>query len=270
MSESRQADVKAFADSIDIPVARAPKPREAGLNFVGDWGVGLPYLEGMLEAVGEYLDLVKTAVLSARLSSADFMRRKIALYAAHQVKAFPGGMSLEAALICKKVERFLDEARDLGFSVIEVSESEVRMTPDTSLRLIAMARERGFQVLRELGPHHATEPFSAGHIIKQCREALDAGAWKIVLEGEVIHVMKPWEDRGMAEKIMAIVDAIGVENMVFEMGGDLRVARWFLLNFGPECSFGNIGQNLDHLMRLEHVRRGLNYPETWFGKFVSL
>ena len=264
------SEQKAFEDSIDLPVARQAKPRESGLNFVGDWGVGMPYLEGMLASVGEYVDLVKTAVLSARLTSRDFVRSKIGLYAKHGVKVFPGGMSLEAAVICRKSEAFLDESKELGFSVIEVSESEVRMTPETSLALIRMAADRGFQVLRELGPHHATEPFSPRRIIHDCREALDAGAWKIVLEGAVLNVMKPWEDPGMAEKVMAIVQEVGVKDLIFEMGGDLKMARWFLLNFGPECSFGNIGRNLDNIMPLEHLRRGVNYPETWFGKFVSL
>ena len=258
----------AFENCIDIPVDRSTKPREIGLNFAGDWGWEMGYVEGMLEAVGEYLDLVKLAVLTGRLMDRDFVKRKVALYNEHQVKVFPGGMTLEAALVCKKVEPFFDEAKDLGCSVIEVSESEVTMTPDTKLKLVEMAKERGFQVLVELGPHHPEEPFAVGHIIKQCKEALGAGAWKIVLEGEVIVMMKPWENQAGAEKIMHIVDSVGCDNLVFEISSNLKLAQWFVLKYGPDVSFGNV--RADRLMPLEHVRRGLNYPETWFGKFASL
>ena len=115
MANKAQAtsDHKAFDQAIDLPVARQPKPRETGLNFSGDWGIGLEYQQDLLEAMGEYVDLVKTAVLSARLSSREFIQRKIELYNRYQVKVFPGGMTLEAALVCKKVPAFFDEAREL-------------------------------------------------------------------------------------------------------------------------------------------------------------
>ncbi len=259
---------KAFENCIDVPVNRSEKPREAGLNFSGDWGRPLNEVEGLLEAVGEYLDLVKLAVLTGRLMDRDFIKRKVALYNEHQVKVFPGGMTLEAALVCKKVEAFFDEARDLGCSVVEVSESEVHMTPDTKLKLTEMGVERGFQVLVELGPHHPDEPFAPGHIIKRSKEFLDAGAWKIVLEGEVILLMKPWENQAGAEKILHIVDSVGCDNLVFEIAGNLKLAQWFILKYGPDVSFGNVP--FDRIMPVEHIRRGLNYPDTWFGKFASL
>ena len=259
---------KGFENCIDLPVNRSAKPREIGLNFAGDWGWEMGYVQGMLEAVGEYLDLVKLAVLTGRLMDRDFVKRKVALYNANQVKVFPGGMTLEAALVCRKVDEFFDEARDLGCSVVEVSESEVHVTPDTKLKLTEMAKAQGFQVLVELGPHHPQEPFAAGHIIKQCKEFMAAGAWKIVLEGEVIMLMKPWQDQAGAEKILRIVDEVGHDNMVFEIGGNLKLAQWFILNYGPDVSFGNVGR--DRVMQIEHIRRGVNYPDTWFGKFASL
>ena len=258
----------AFENCIDLPVRRSSKPREIGLNFLGDWGWSMQYVEGMLEAVGEYVDLVKLAVLSGRLSDRSFVKRKIAIYNDHGVKVFPGGMTLEAALVCRKVEEFFDEAQDLGCSVVEVSESEVRMVPETKLRLTEMAGQRGFQVLVELGPHHAKDPFASAHIIRQSREFLDAGAWKIVLEGEVLLVMKPWDNQAAAEKVFSIVDAVGRDSLVFEIGGNLKLAQWFVLNYGPDVSFGNVGK--DRVMQVEHIRRGVNYPETWFGKFASL
>lgn len=257
----------AFDNCVDIPVDRSKKPREVGLNFTGDWGRDLVYVESMLKDVGEYLDMIKTAVLTARLCPYDYIKRKVALYHKYDVKVFPGGMTLEGALICKKVDKFFEEAKELGFDVVEVSESMVRMTPATRLRLIEMGVERGFQVVCELGPHHATEPFSPGHIIGQCKDALSAGAWKIVLEGAVLDVMKPYEDVAMAEKVMRIADEVGVDKLIFE-GGDLRMIQWLVLNYGPDINLGNLGR--DRLLHVEHVRRGLNHPGTWFGQWASL
>ena len=121
------------------------------------------------------------------------------------------------------------------------------------------------QVLKvqvELGPHHADEPFPVAHTIKLCKEFLSAGAFKICLEGEVIHVMKPWENPDSAEKLMAIIDAVGMDNLVFETGmRPPQAVQWFA---------DRINHTSHELIQIEHIRRGMNYSDTWFGKFVSL
>ena len=178
-------------------------------------------------------------------------------------------MTLEAAAINRKVDAFFDECKALGFTIVEVSESEVHMTPQTKLKLTEMGVKHGLKVQVELGPHHADEPFPVAHTIKLCKEFLSAGAFKICLEGEVIHVMKPWENPDSAEKLMAIIDAVGVDNLVFETGmRPPQAVQWFVLNYGPDVSFGNV--LFDEIIQIEHIRRGMNYSDTWFGKFVSL
>lgn len=260
----------AFSTCIDIPVARSSKPRTIGLNFSGDWGLSLGQVEDILESRGEYLDHVKLAVLSGRLYTRDYIKKKVALYNRHQVEVFPGGMTLEAAVVNRKVEEFFDETQALGCTVIEVSESEVHMTPATKLKLVEMGVARGLKVQVELGPHHADKPFAVNHTIKECKDYLSAGAFKICLEGAVTGgVMKPWENQQSADKLHTIIDSVGVDNLIFEVWGPFpHCIQWFVLNYGPDVSFGNV--QFDRIIQIEHIRRGLNYPETWFGKFAAL
>ena len=253
---------------IEMPIrTRAEKPREVGLNFHGDWGKSLREVEDLCEALGEYLDIVKLAVLTGRLMDRDLTKRKIEVYTEHQIRVFPGGMTLEAALVCNKVAEFFDEADDLGCTVVEVSESEVKMTPATKLKLVEMGVQRGFTVVAEMGPHHPDEPFSVADTVKRAREFLEAGAWKIVLEGEVNAMMKPWADSAGADKMLPLINGIGPEQVITEVGGGWPFIEWMLLNFGADVSFGNVAANM--IMPIEHVRRGLNRG-TWFGKFHSL
>ena len=258
----------AFEDSIDIPVNRSRKPREVGLTFCWDCGEAAAWVDSKLEAVGEYLDLVKWYILTARLTPRERVIEKAEIYAKHDVKVFPGGMSLEAALICRKVDQFFEEAKALGCSLIEVSESELHMVPETKLKLVEMGAERGFQVLAELGPHRADEPFAAGHIIREARRFLDAGAWKIVLEGDVLNLMKPWESQTAAEDLFRVVDEIGKHRIIFETYDSVDLMQWLILEFGPDVSLGNVPW--DFIIPLEHIRRGLNLSDTWYGKFASL
>jgi phosphosulfolactate synthase len=258
----------AFSSCIDIPVNRSSKPRTIGLNFSGDWGRSIPEIVSILESRGEYIDTVKLAVLSSRLYTKEYVRKKLELYRKHNVDIFPGGMTLEAALINKKINNFFKESKDLGFTQIEVSESEVTITPKTRLRLIEMGVKEGFKVQVEYGPHFAKNALPVRHTINLAKEALNAGAFKICLEACVIKKMDPWEDSASADKVHTIIDSIGIDNLVFEIGSDLKLAQWFILNYGPDVSFGNVP--FEMIIKLEHVRRGMNIAPTWFGKFASL
>lgn len=263
-----------FTGCITFPVTRSEKPRENGLTWFIDWGMSLDYLEGLLESSGAFLDIAKLPGLALRLQPGEYLRKKIAMYRKHDIRVFGGGMMLEAALICRQVERFFDEAKELGVSMVEVSESETRMVPATKLRLIEMARERGFEVTAELGAHYAEQPYNPREVIRQGKEYLAAGAWKIILEADVINFMKPWENADGAERLSTIIDELGWQNIIFELAENIRLAQWFILNYGPEVNLalnqGAVSQIPEGAMKLEHIRRGVLFPETWFGSITSL
>jgi len=263
-----------FTDCITFPVTRSEKPRENGLTWFIDWGMSLDYLEGMLESSGAFLDIAKLPGLALRLQPRDYLEKKIAMYRKHGIRVFGGGMMLEAALVCRKAEQFLDEAKKLGIAMVEVSESESRMVPATKLRLIEMARKRGFEVTAELGGHYAEQPYNPREVIRSGKEYLAAGAWKIILEADVISFMKPWENADSADRLSAIVDELGWRNIIFELAENVRMAQWFIVNYGPEVNLalnqGAVSQIPEGAMKLEHIRRGVLFPGTWFGSIASL
>jgi phosphosulfolactate synthase len=254
-----------FIETLYMP--REKKPREKGLIFSGDWGLSKRQAEDLMEAVGEYVDLIKFAVLTARLQDRELVREKINIYKKSGVRVFPGGMTLEAAVVNKKVDEFFAEAKELGFEVIEISESEVALSPTTKFKLLETSLKKGFQTVIELGPHHANNPFYVNHIVKQANDYLKAGAWKIVLEGEVVRLMKPHEDSQAADKILTITDKIGRDNLIFETGFNPHLLVWLITNLGPEVSLGNIPAT--SIMATEHVRQGLNY-DTCFGRMATI
>lgn len=258
----------AFASCIDIPVKRSSKPRINGLNFSGDWGCSISELEGIMETRGEYIDAVKLAVLSGRLYTKDYIKKKIEFYKNNAVDVFPGGMTMEAALLCKKIDNFFDECKELGFTEVEVSESEITITPETRLKLIERGIKDGFKVQVEFGAHFAKDAFPVNHTIKLAKDVLQAGAFKVCIEADVIKQMSPWENSTNADKIHMLIDSIGVDNLVFELGYNLKLAQWLVLNYGPDVSFGNVP--FDGVIQIEHVRRGMNITPTWFGKFASI
>lgn len=255
----------AFA-CIALPLERVEKPRERGLNWFIDWGWDLARTQGVLESVGRHIDLVKMPALSLRLLEREFLKEKMAIYARHGISVFPGGMLTEAAHLLGKVDAFLDEAGDLGVTVIEVSESEEKLECEVKMGLIRKAAAKGFPVLAEHGPHHAEKPFEVGETIDMCRAYLDAGAWKIILEGEVLALMRPWEGGAGEAEVRSIVDAIGVDQVFFELMGELDLVTWAIRTYGPNINIGNCGHDQAGIMRVEHMRRGIRGGPLWYGR----
>jgi phosphosulfolactate synthase (CoM biosynthesis protein A) len=256
----------AFENCISLPLARVEKPREVGLNWLIDWAWDIPRVEAILESCGQHIDLVKMPALGVRLQNRDYLKRKLALYARHDIKVFPGGMLTEAAHVLGTVDAFLDEAKDVGISVIEVSESEETLERDVKLGLIEKAAARGFLVLAEHGPHHAEEPFAVDETVEMCSAYMNAGAWKIILEGEVLNLMMPWEGGSGEADVCAIVDAAGVDTIFFEMMGKLDLLTWAILKYGPNINIGNCGHDQAGIMRVEHLRRGIRGGPLWYGR----
>ena len=263
-----------FDKTVHFPVQRREKPRDAGLTWFLDWGTGLTFLDEMLSAVGAHLDLAKLPALSVGLQPRSYIEKKLEIYRRHKVRPFMGGMYLEAALICRNVEDFLKSASETGFEVMEVSESESRMVPSTKLTLIEKAAKLGFAVMAELGPHYAESPYDAYEVVKSAREYLDAGAWKIILESDVIEFMAPWNDAQQATTLRRIIDELGHENIIFEISDNVRTCQWFIMNYGPDVNLalnkGPVAQISEGVMTIEHIRRGLLMPDTWYGRIASL
>ncbi|TVQ37777.1 MAG: hypothetical protein EA384_11150 [Spirochaetaceae bacterium] len=268
------SDRKLFQDCISFPVRRMEKPRDTGLTWFLDWGAGLTFLDEMLDAVGDHLDLAKLPALSAGLQPQAYLQSKLAVYKKHRVKPFMGGMYLEAALISRKTEEFMKDALDFGFEVIEISESESRMVPSTKLTLIEKAASMGFSVMAELGPHYAESPYDQREVIRSARQYLNAGAWKVILESDVISFMAPWNEPGNAATLKCIIDELQYENLIFEVSDDVRTCQWFILNYGPDVNLalnkGPVAQLAEGVMTIEHIRRGLLMPDTWYGRIASL
>ena len=104
------------------------KLRHRELTMIVDFGIPLPLQRGMLEMAGDYIDLGKVAVGSARLYEESYLWEKLDLYKSHQVRPFVGGQFLEFVVGAKGVaaaEQFYQEAVRVGFEVMEGSGNTV-------------------------------------------------------------------------------------------------------------------------------------------------
>ncbi|HVG68696.1 MAG TPA: phosphosulfolactate synthase, partial [Gaiellales bacterium] len=127
---------------------RPSKPRERGLTHVIDKGLTLAEVDGMFEAAGDYVDIVKLGWGTSYVTRN--LREKVQRYHDHGTPVMCGGTLLEAAVARGRVEEFRRWNQDVGFTHVEVSDGTLRMERESKQELIrSLARD--FVVLSEVG-----------------------------------------------------------------------------------------------------------------------
>ena len=237
------------------------KPRGAGLTMVSDYQLGLRALEELLELAGDYMDIFTVATGTARLFDRSHLIAKLALLERHGVRSLLGGQFQEYVLHSMGIDAFprhLEEARAVGFDLVEISDNVVDLGPGTRERLFEMVRAAGSKPVGEIGDkraHSATEA-----IVAEVQEVLDLGAELALIEGaELMLDGKPNE-----ELILALKREVKIERCMFELAtprvGSTTVQiyagkKFLIKTFGPDVNLGNVTP--DVVIETETTRLGL-------------
>jgi phosphosulfolactate synthase len=239
-------------DFLDLP-ARPPKPRARGITHVIDPGLSARDAEGMMDSVGDYVDLVRFGWGTAYITRE--LRRKLDIYRANGLPTMLGGTLTEIAWLQGKVDglrRWLDE---LGIEHVEVSSGVVKMPRDEKLALIqSLARDRTvYAEVGEKDPHALMAPYRWVELI---REALEAGATQVVCEGRAdgsAGVYRPDGEvrTGLVDEVAHEID---INRLIFE-APQRQQQIWFIERFGTDVNIGNVHPR--DVISLETLRLGL-------------
>ncbi|MBI2985693.1 MAG: phosphosulfolactate synthase [Deltaproteobacteria bacterium] len=262
---------------------RSRKPRSRGLTMVIDSGESWQFEEGILDAWGAYIDVVKLTIRHL-LQPVDVLRKKIDTLKKYEIEVQPGGIIVEVARFQHQGEDFLRKLRDLGFTQIEISASTTeRRAMEEEEAFTRLAKKLGFKVFGEIGKKmfegDATrvdaETLNVKENINQIRRLLDAGADRVYVEGHVLRRVMGDSASDILKKqstgtkqMLEIVNAVGLDKLVFECSGMVpRKTRramhfWYIYLFGPDVNIGNA--RIEEISTIESVRRGI-YPVFGFG-----
>jgi phosphosulfolactate synthase len=241
------------ADFLALPL-RSAKPRSLGITHVIDRGLSIAQVDGLMETVGEYVDIVKlgwgTALVTANLQP------KLARYAAHGIPVVLGGTLTEIAIKQGRVEGLVAWLRELGLRHVEISDGTIEIDPEVKTHLIRTLAAAGFTVLSEVGSKD-TDFIMAPYVwVEQIERDLQAGAWKVIAEARESGTAGIYRADGEVRTglIDEIVHAVAPERLIFE-APQREQQVWLLKRFGSECNLGNIAP--DDVLSLETLRLGL-------------
>lgn len=262
-----------------VPVnARPAKPRARGVTEIrGPYysAMGPRYLADVLETVGEWVDGVKFAGGSFALMPRDTVREMIDLAHAHDAYVSTGGW-IERVLCYgpKMAARYIEECKDIGFDVVELSMGFITMPTEDFLRLVEKVAQAGLKPKAELGIQFGAGGATAaaelaaegtrdvGWMLGQARRCLDAGAYMIMVESEgITENVASWR----SDVIAQIADTLGLERVMFE-AADPAVFEWYVKTYGIDV---NLFVDHSQIVQLECLRSGLWGTKGTWGRILA-
>ncbi len=174
---------EAWGDAIaSLLEPRTEKPRTTGITAVIDKGLGLRATDDLIEMCGHLIDHVKLGFGTTAALDADLVRRKVARLVEAGIVVYPGGTLLEAAWAVGRMAAFIERARELGFTGIEVSDGTVEL-PDAARRdAIHRAQEAGLEVITEVGRKDPSRQLSAAEVVDRVHADLDLDVSLVTIE----------------------------------------------------------------------------------------
>lgn len=238
---------------------REEKPRQKGITMVLDKGLGLETAESLMNISGDYVDYLKFGWGTSIVHEQDIIKDKVAMYKSHNITPYTGGTLFELAYMNDKLEEFFQEAHDLGFEAIEVSDGSTTISHDKKLECIESAKKDGFEVLSEVGKKDPglDKELSLDERIEYMQNELEAGSSLIIVEaregGKNIGI---YDKAGNAkeDEIDYILDNFDGNKILWEAPNKEQQV-FFILKLGNDVNLGNV--STDDITSLETLRRGL-------------
>lgn len=254
---------------------RGTKPREIGITEIrGPYYsvMGTNYLKDVLHTMGDYVDSLKFAGGSFTLMPPDTIKAITDLCHEYNTLVSTGGF-IEYVLTQGRdaVAKYINECKELGFDIIEVSTGFITIPTDDWVRLVEEVQKAGLKAKPEVGiqfgaggdtPTEGLEKEGQqdpSWAIKQAKRFVEAGAYMIMMESEGITENVP---RMRTEIPAQFIDELGLQKMMFE-AADPQVFEWYLKNYGPEV---NLFVDHSQLVQLECLRSGIWGTKDLFGR----
>lgn len=274
MTTTRSERAFAFLPMNDRP----RKPRSRGVTEIrGPYytPVGRHYLEDLLEMMGAYVDTLKYAGGSFSLMPRDAVSALNELCHEHAVEVSTGGF-FEYVLAQRgdAVSRYLEECRELGFDIVEISSGFITLPAGDLVALTKAVHAAGLKAKPEVGIQ-----FGAGgastiealeaegmrdvrQAIELAKRHLDAGAHLIMIESEgITEQVREWR----TDVVARIASELGLDNVMFE-AADPAVFTWYIRNYGIDV---NLFVDHSQIVQLECLRAGIWGTDDTWGRILS-
>ncbi len=250
---------KAWEDIIRMPVeGRTSKPRKTGITMVIDKGMGLNRLEDLIQVGSDYIDIIKLTFGTSAFYDKGFLSKKNEMITSSDIDVMPGGTFLEIAIWQKVFDKYLESARELGFSAIEISDGTIEIDRKTRQDAIKKSLDKGFKVITEVGKKDPKEVLPVSLVHQLIGEDMESGAFKVIIEareaGKAVGIFDK-EGEIKHEEVDNIIAGVEDTTCLMWEAPLKNQQQALILRLGINVNLGNIPP--DEILALEALRQGV-------------
>jgi phosphosulfolactate synthase (CoM biosynthesis protein A) len=248
MTDARE---RAFSDIVPI-VEPKPKPRTVGLTEIRSPAYSRHQLTGIVEGLGDFVDSVKWTCGTQRLLSRDTVKEINAYLHANAIEVSTGGL-IETVLPLGEVavHRYLEQSKELGFDIVELSSALVSISVQDKVNLVKAVNALGMKAKPEITGWSPGDrgKLSAEKMIREAEAMVEAGAWTIMIEedglfssGNSANDERDWN----RDAVWRIASRIP-EHLLYWEASSVTIIRWLLNSFGPDVNIFAGAEDLGYI-----------------------
>ena len=237
---------------------RIQKPRDTGITMVIDKGMGLAETGDLLGICSPYIDFIKFGFGTSALYPPEILEEKVRLIRSSGMDVYPGGTFLEVAILQGKMEQYLNRAKKIGFTAIEVSDGTIRMSEETRRQGISFAAGLDFKILTEVGKKDSSKRLPPGRLVDQIKRDFENGARYVIVEGRDSGINAGFYDREgqfRRDEFEELLFLLGDQKKIIWEAPLKSQQQELIKRFGPNVNLGNIPPQ--EVFSLEALRVGL-------------
>lgn len=231
------------------------RPRPNGITHVLDRLQGLHPDE--LGYLAPYFDVAKLGWGLPLLLAREKVRARVRMYHDVGIDVSTGGTLLEYAVAHDRIPQMMDEARELGFDVIEVSSGIIELSFDQIERLAEQVRRRGLEFFVEVGKKDPQHQLSLKETNAQIAHARTLKPRRVIIESRESGRGVGIYDSDGAIKwdwVRSILSEHPADELLFEAPQEVQQVQ-LLRELGAEANLGNVA--LGSVAALASERLGL-------------
>ncbi|MGD9002192.1 MAG: phosphosulfolactate synthase, partial [Anaerolineae bacterium] len=234
------------------------KPRTNGYTMVLDKGLGPHALEDLMATAADYIDFLKFSFGTSAFYDEEILRKKIEIATDAGVDVYPGGTFLEVTVCQDCYANYLERAKELGCTAIEVSDGTMKMTEELRADCIKRAQDAGFKVLTEVGKKSPDDKIAIPEMQRLIAHDVELGAIQVIIEareaGRGVGVFDKAGDVDEGE-VSLITEGVDDLNKVMWEAPLKKQQQYLILRFGNNVNLGNVPTT--DVLALESLRQGL-------------
>ncbi len=232
----------------------AKKPRKEGLTYVAEKFHGLD--KDGWEIIAPFVDVVKINGALPLFATDTGLSKRIKFYHDLGVLVSTGSTSTEFAIVENAFDRFVKEAKKIGFGIIEIGESISDLNFEKKKKFSDAVKSQELALQWKVGKRDPRHQLSDEETLLKVEEAVKLESSKIILEANQGYNVGIYDENGLPKwgTVAALTNQYPPNTFIFETPLESQQSA-LIAEFGERVNLAEI--EIDSVISIESQRRGI-------------